>query len=234
MLLISNKINYNKIMNTGEIQTNTSNLTPRKPARKIGLFGGTFDPVHLGHIDIAEKVFMEFSLSFVLMLISGNPPHKQGREIAPARDRYNMAYLASAGHSFLLPSDVEIKRSGKIYTVDTLEILKKQYPDDEFYYIIGEDTLFELETWKDIEKVFKLTGFISIARKGFIRSDAELKALALKQRYGAKILLSSLSGPDISSTMIRARLKEGKPISDLTGKHIEEYIIKHGLYKGQR
>jgi len=218
-------------MKTGEILKDTINLNPRKPVRKIGLFGGTFDPVHNGHMDIAEKVFLEFSLSFVLMLISGDPPHKQREDMASAQDRFNMASLAAKNHSFIIPSDVEITREGKIYTIDTLKILKKQYPDDDFYYIIGKDTLFELETWKDIEEVFRLTKFICIGRAGFGGSSARTQALYLKEKYGADIYLSSLSGPDISSSMVRQKVRQNQSIAELTDENIGEYIKSHALYK---
>ena len=218
-------------MKCSELFSKTGSIIKREPCRRIGLLGGTFNPVHKGHVDIAEKVFLEFSLSCVYFLVSGNPPHKMPEDVVQAKNRYDMVCLATSAHDFLLPSDIEIKREGKIYTVDTLRQLKARYPNDEFYYIIGSDTLFELESWKSSSMVFKMVKFICIKRQGAGRRSVEAEAKLLNEKYGAQIYMSEFSGPDISSTMIRNAIKRGESIDGLVDKKVEEYIAKNGLYK---
>jgi nicotinate-nucleotide adenylyltransferase len=198
---------------------------------RVGLLGGTFDPVHEGHIDIAQKVYQEFSLSKIMLVLSGNPPHKNPTDLAPAHHRLNMLAIAARKYPFLEVSSIELNRGGVIYTVDTLTLLREQQPKNEFYFIIGSDTLFELETWKNIGEVFRLTCFICVRRPGdsYLQIVTEIGRLCAL--YGDKIKLSGQAGPDISSTDIRRAIMEGrKPVPNLQ-KEVEEYIDQYGLYK---
>ena len=200
--------------------------------RMVGILGGTFNPVHEGHIDIAEKVFLEFELSCVYFIVDGDPPHKSN--LTPAKDRLEMVRLATSKHDFLVPSDMEIERPGKTYTVDTLRLLKEKFPQDEFYYIIGADTLFEIETWKDFEEVCRYTDFICIGRMGISEKDAIRKGRELSDRFGARILHSEQTGIEISSTAIRELAANGEDISGLVPDSVRNYIEKNGLYRRQK
>ena len=233
-VLFEFKKNYNIGMNTRNIICGTAGAGKKVPASDIGILGGTFDPIHRGHIEIAERVFLEFSLSSVLIMVSGDPPHKKRADMASARQRYEMACIACASRSFLLPSDIELRRRGKIYTVDTMRILRELYPHDNLYYIIGADTLYELEGWKDPEELMRLTSFICIGRPGRSRYDNVRMAAALRERYGANIMLSDSMGPEISSTDIRERIAAGADTGDMLDRKVGEYIRDNGLYKRQR
>lgn len=198
---------------------------------RVGLLGGTFDPVHEGHMDIAQKVYSEFGLAKIMLILSGNPPHKSTSALAPAHHRLNMLAIAARKYPFLEVSSVELNRSGVIYTVDTLTLLKEKQPKCEYHFIIGSDTLFELQTWKNIEEVFRLTCFICVRRPGdsYLQIITEIGRLCAL--YGDKIKLSSQAGPDVSSTDIRRAVREGKkPVPNLP-KEVEEYIDQYGLYK---
>ena len=233
-LSIGTQKTYNILMNTRDVYADARGLNRKYPASDIGILGGTFDPIHLGHIGIAERVFMEFSLSSVIILVSGDPPHKKRADMASARQRYEMACLACSSRGFIIPSDIELKRKGKIYTVDTMRILRELYPHDNLHYIIGADTLYELESWKDPEELMRLTSFICIGRPGRSRMDNMLMAAKLTERYGADIRLSDATGPDISSTRIREMISAGEDAGGLLDIKVKEYIERNGLYKGQR
>lgn len=198
---------------------------------RVGILGGTFDPVHEGHMDIAQKVYHEFGLARVMLVLSGNPPHKNMPDLAPAHHRLNMLSVAARKYPFLEVSSIELSRSGVIYTVDTLALLREKQPESEFYFIIGSDTLFELETWKNIEEVFRLTHFICVWRPGdsFLEIIKEVQRLSIL--YGDKIKLSCNTGLAVSSSEVRREIKKGiKPVKYLT-KEVEEYIDQYGLYK---
>lgn len=219
-------------MEAAVTQLKLDNLGIEPYHRMVGILGGTFNPVHEGHIDIAEKVFLEFELSCVYFIVDGDPPHKSN--LTSAKDRLEMVRLATSKHDFLIPSDIEISRPGKTYTVDTLRLLKDKFPQDEFYYIIGADTLFEIETWKDIEEVCRLTDFICIGRSGISEKDSIRKSRELSDSIGARILHSEQSGFDISSTDIRMLAEKGEDISGLVPESVRDYITKNGLYKRQK
>lgn len=198
---------------------------------KVGILGGTFNPVHAGHISLAVKVYQEFNLSRLLLLPSGNPPHKSPSELAPAHHRLNMLCLAAKNHPFLEISNMETSRSGVIYTVDTLSQLTHDQPDSEFYFIIGSDTLFELESWKNIEEVFRLTNFICMKRPGNSFLQIVIEIERLNSIYGKKIKLSNYAGIPISSSEIREAIAKGRhPVENLP-EEVEAYIEQYGLYR---
>ena len=208
-----------------------SSLKQHEPPRKIGILGGTFNPVHRGHIEVAKKIVAEFSLSCCYLMLSGNPPHKPARVLASPEDRYEMLRLATENEPLLLPCDIEMNRPGKIYTVDTLHALRHIFQNDRLYYIIGADTLCELEGWRDAPEVFSLVSFISMDRVGVDKKSATITAIRLREQYAADILLSAHTGPDISSSHIRTLIRQNKDVSGYLDRKVEDYIIKHGLYK---
>jgi nicotinate-nucleotide adenylyltransferase len=198
---------------------------------RVGLLGGTFNPAHEGHMDIAQKAYSEFGLSKIMLILSGNPPHKNASALAPAHHRLNMLAIAARNYPYMEVSSIELDRGGAVYTVDTLTLLREMQPKNEYHFIIGSDTLFELQTWKNIGQVFHLTHFICMRRPGdsFMQIVTEIERL--RALYGDKIKLCSHAGPNVSSTDIRRAIREGrKPIANLP-KEVEEYINQYGLYK---
>ena len=207
------------------------NFTPSPTKNKIGILGGTFNPIHLGHVDMAQKLYYEFSLDEVMLVVSGDPPHKNSAQMPSAKHRFNMVLKAAENLPFANVSDIEIARPGKIYTVDTLRILKNENPSAEYFYIIGADTLFQLESWKEFSEVFKLCSFICMEREGSSRKDCLVKAADLSKNYSAKIYFSSYKGKPISSTAVREVLQKGQSAADLIPAEVERYIEENGLYK---
>jgi nicotinate-nucleotide adenylyltransferase len=166
-----------------------------------------------------------------MLLLSGNPPHKSLSELAPVYHRLNMLGLAAEKYPFLEISNLETSRSGIIYTVDTLSQLTREQPDSEFYFIIGSDTLFELESWKNIEEVFRLTYFICMKRPGNSFIEIMMEIERLNSIYSGKIKLSNYAGIPISSSEIREAIAKGRhPVENLPGE-VEAYIRQYGLYR---
>lgn len=193
---------------------------------RIGIMGGTLDPVHNGHIEIARSVRAELGLDGVMLLPAGDPPHKK-RE-SDKLDRLEMAKRAAAEFDWMFVSDLEIARKGTTYTVDTLRALKRKQPDAEWIYIIGADTLNILDSWRNFPEIARLCAFAAVSRPGV--SGERAYAALLKERYGAEIIFAKASGPDISSTAIRARIAEGRSIRGLAPDSVCDYIREKGLY----
>jgi nicotinate-nucleotide adenylyltransferase len=198
---------------------------------KFGICGGTFDPIHMGHLLIAETAREQLGLDKVLFMPNGNPPHKRDAVIAPATHRMEMVRLAVADNPYFIPDEREI-RAGTSYTVDTLTQLKHENPGEGFVYIIGGDTLPELPTWRRFSELFRLCRFAVYPREGFNREDIEEDAKRLHDRYGLEYDL--LAGPrlDLSSTDLRERIERGASLRYLLPDSIVRYIEKYGLYTG--
>ena len=196
---------------------------------RIGILGGTFDPVHNGHIKMGMDAHDEFGLSKVLFIPTGKPPHKQKSDIADNEHRMAMLELA-ATMPYMQPSRIEIDRRGTTYTVDTLMLLKKIFKEHVFYYIIGSDTLFQLYTWRNISQVLTMTHFIVFLREG----DDEDKVNKMIDFYNAsgimRFFLAKEPGLAISSTDIRLRLLNGSDLSNLLPQKVTEYIKENELY----
>jgi nicotinate-nucleotide adenylyltransferase len=199
-------------------------------ANRVGLLGGTFNPVHNGHISMAYIALYEFLLGEVVFIPLGQPPHKQDEYIAAAEHRLNMLRLATEGESRFSVDTLELNRSGFTYTVDTLEALRRAHPNTEYYYIIGADTLYELMTWKNFERVITLTYFICVLRPGL--DDARVRAYAqiMNQKYGDRIHVAQDKGPDISSSLIRRLAADNRLASGLLPDSVAEYIRKNRVY----
>ena len=197
---------------------------------RVGLMGGSFDPIHLGHIAIAGEARDALQLSHVLFLPSGRPPHKAHLGASPAQ-WLEMTRLAVEPLPWAQASDVEVCRQGTIYTVDTLQILSSQHPEAAFYYIIGADTLLDLPNWRNTQKVCTLCRFICLHRPG-VADEAIGTALEdLRSRYGAQVHLVPASGPDISSTEIRRRVARGQSTEGLLPCAVRAYIDRENLYR---
>ena len=189
--------------------------------KRIGILGGTFNPVHIGHLTIAQMVSEKIKLDQVIFIPSYLPPHKSNRNIAPAEDRYQMLRLAIKGNPKFAISDFEIKKQGKSYSIDTIKYLKGKFPrGTKFFFIIGSDLLATLHTWKRIDELEKLVSFISVNRPGF-------------KKRGSRIKVRSVTVPGVqtSSTFARQRLMKGKTVKYLVLDNVLEYIKKNKLYR---
>ncbi|MGN1367670.1 MAG: nicotinate-nucleotide adenylyltransferase [Aristaeellaceae bacterium] len=194
---------------------------------RIGIMGGTFDPIHQGHIRMAQCALHSMELDRVLMLPSGNPPHKP--EITPAEDRYRMVCAACAGLDGLEPCREEIDRSGVIYTVDTLSILQEKYPKAELYYLIGADTLMELHNWRRYETVLTLCTFLVFPRSWTYTPQQLTEERKRLTALGGRFILLDMEVVDISSTSIRQAIRGGENLPELPIQ-VREYAQAAGLY----
>ncbi len=194
---------------------------------RIGIMGGTFDPIHEGHLHMARCALDAAHLDRVLMVPTGNPPHKT--DIAPAEDRYRMVCAACAMFPQLEPSRIELDRPGKIYTVDTLSLLRQKYPKAELVYLIGSDTLMELRTWREWEKVLKLCSFLVCPRACRYSPHELVEERRLLQERGAQIVMADMDVVEVSSTGLREALRLGEP-TPLLPIPVREYASACGLY----
>lgn len=199
--------------------------------KKVGILGGTFNPVHTAHLIIAETARENAGLDDILFVPSGCSYLKDISEILPAKDRINMTGLAIEDNPHFALSTIEIDRGGNSYTCDTLAELKKHYPDQEYYLIVGADNLFTMEEWKDAEMIFQNAKILAAVRGDRKRIDMEEKMAQLKEKYGADILLLDVQHVDISSSMIRKKVAEGRSIRYIVPDKVREYILKNHLYE---
>lgn len=200
---------------------------------RLGILGGSFNPIHIGHLIIAEEVYRYHHLSKVLFIPLGYPPHKTPSDLADASHRYEMAREAIEGNEHFEISDIEIKRAGKSYTIDTVESVIKLYEGGcEVYLIVGDDTLQELPTWKDVKRLSTRCHFVTVNRPGSMPDIRTQLAKILGEEKVAEMARLRVEIPPlgISSTDIRARLKKGQGIKYLVPSCVEEYITRHRLY----
>jgi nicotinate-nucleotide adenylyltransferase len=196
---------------------------------RFGVLGGTFDPIHIGHLRLAEEALEQLRLNRVLFIPSGQPPHKSQEPVTRSRDRMEMAQRATAPNPGFEVSAMEISRLGNSYTVDTLTELRERYGSKvELYFIIGVDAVLEMHTWKDPERVLELCELVVAARPGFDMERLDRVPVSGLARR-AHALLSPLM--DISSTDIRARVRAGRSIRYLTPDPVIGYIQQAGLYR---
>jgi len=186
---------------------------------KIGILGGTFNPVHIGHLILAEEAREKLGLEKLYFVPTFLPPHKDNSDIAFAQDRLEMVKLAIDGNKYFYTSDMEIRRNGRSYTIDTLNEFKKKYPKDELYFIIGSDLLKYLDEWKDLDEIIKLIKFIVATRPGF--------PLEKIPNY---IKTMEIRAVDISGFEIRKCIQEDKSFRYLVPDAVYKYIVKKKLY----
>ena len=199
--------------------------------RRIGLMGGSFNPIHLAHVNLARAALEGGHVDEVLFLPTGNPPHKR-EGLVDKEDRYAMTCLAIAGEQNMRASRVEIDREGMIYTVDTVGLLRKQMPDCAFTYLIGADTVFQLHTWKRIDTLITLCTFLVCMRPGEDAQAAREEAQRWRER-GADIRFMDAELMAVSSTEVRERLCKGLAADDLLPPAVAAYIREHGLYRAK-
>ena len=220
---------------------------------RIGILGGTFDPIHNGHLRLCGTISENFSLDKIYFIPCFEPPHKTRKDITHPYHRYAMAVLATAHYKKFFPSFYEIEREGKSYTIDTLTFFQKAAgKEKEIFFIIGLDALSEIETWKDYEKILDGWNIIVINRNGYTISDIKRKfpswiaqkveIVAGKYSYpehktshpmihSTKILFARVEPIDISSSSIREKAKKGESIDELIPDEVDMYIKKFNLYK---
>jgi nicotinate-nucleotide adenylyltransferase len=192
-------------------------------ARRIGVLGGTFDPIHNGHLVAASEVAHALSLAEVIFVPTGQPWQKEDRELAPAEDRYLMTVIATASDPVLSVSRVDIDRPGETYTVDTLTDLRAaRGPEAEFYFIMGADALGGIKTWRKTENLLSLAHFVGCTRPGHPIDKNDLGE--------GDFTLIDLPALEISSTACRERVRTGRPIRYLVPDGVIQYIAKRGLY----
>jgi len=194
---------------------------------RIGLMGGTFDPVHYGHLVIAEVARAEFSLDRVIWIPAGDPPHKD-HAVTPQEHRHAMVLLATASNPHFVVSRLEMEREGPSYSIDTIQHFQREAPAAELFFITGADTILELLTWRRHEEVIRACRFLAVTRPGF---DLTRLSGVLPASYLEQISLLTGPGVDISSTHLRQRVREGRPVRYLIPEPVEDYVRKHRLYQ---
>ena len=197
---------------------------------KIGIMGGTFDPIHLGHLATAEAVRELFTLDEILFIPAARPPHKLGRKVTDENHRLTMTILATRSNKFFRVSDMELKRTGLSYTLDTIDELHKTFGSaTELFFIIGADSLADLSKWHEAKKLVEKCHFIATTRQG-----VDIDFSAVRNYFGTAAIKHihrvTTPGLEISSTDLRERIKSGRSIKYLVPEAVEEYILRKGLY----
>jgi nicotinate-nucleotide adenylyltransferase len=199
-------------------------LTGPEIPRRIGIMGGTFDPIHNGHLVCAEEARMQFRLDEVVFVPAGAPWQK--RDVSPAEDRYLITMLATASNCHFSVSRIDIDRSGPTYTVDTLRAFRAFYGEGaELFFITGTDAVAEILTWKDPEAVLDEAHFIAANRPSYSLSDEH------RELFGDRVSVMEIPALAISSTDIRKRVAEGRTIRYLLPREVREFIAERGLYR---
>lgn len=214
--------------------------------KRLGIFGGTFNPIHYGHLRAAEEAGHLLGLERIIFIPSGNPPLKGGT-VAPAQDRHEMTSMAIKANPLFVISDVECRRRGRSYTVETIAALKEIYRDEEFHLILGIDSFLEMPAWRQPEKIQELVNFVVISRPGYafssLCSGAAADAVTLRRldenklqahravgKGGAGLFFANVTRMDISATGIRKLIRDGMSIKYLLPETVESYIIQNKLY----
>lgn len=198
--------------------------------KKIGIMGGTFNPIHIGHLVLAQRAMEEMALDEVWIIPTGCSYMKVNQGVLSGEERFTMASMAVEKHNRMRCLDIEIKRSGYTYSYETLEQLRDEYPSYEFYFIFGADCLFSIENWKHPERIFANCTMIAAARNGESIANMKIKIRELEQRFDAKIALLQFPNLEISSTEIRERIRLGKSVQYLIPENIISYIKEKGFY----
>ena len=211
----------------------------------IGIYGGTFNPIHFGHLRTAEEVCQRFMMKEIIFVPSAHPPHKDVQDIVDPMHRLKMTNLAVTGNPRFSVSELETQRPGKSYSIDTVREFKRLSPDDHFAFILGLDAFLEIVTWHRYEDIFNECDFIVTTRPGAPRVSCALaipEALRAGFRKkksgrefvnaaGKQVIFTNVTELDISATAIRALVREGSSVRYLMPRRVMEYIVEHGLYQ---
>lgn len=202
--------------------------------RKLAIMGGTFDPIHMGHLVTAEEVRHEFQVDEVIFVPTGHPPHKSHINMTTCEHRYLMTVLATAANPYFKVSRIEMEREGVTYTIDTIKELKCIYGNEvELYFITGADAVQKILSWKESEELLQICNFVAVTRPGYNKEELIQQIEELNKQYKTNIYFLEVPALAISSSDIRRRLKEMKPIKYLVPQEVENYIKKHELYNYQ-
>lgn len=200
---------------------------------KIGIYGGTFNPPHIGHLLLAEGAAETLKLEKVIFMPGGTPPHKENDKVLDKYHRYKMTKLLAKDNPRFEVCDYEIKKDTASYTAETLTEIKKAYPKSRLYFIIGLDSLYDMEGWYKPDVIFKNAAIAVALREGYDFNSVCDVVESYEKKYGAEIIKTDMPLVGISSSDIRHRIKNGKSIRYMTTAAVEEYIRKNGLYKNE-
>ena len=192
--------------------------------KRIGIFGGTFDPIHLGHLIVAQQAAEKLGLDQVVFIPAGQPPHKGGEKLSPAKARYDMVRLAVKGNRLFKVSDIEIRSKNSSYTVNTLKALKSKHKTAGLFLLLGLDQAVLLSTWKEPQKLFELATVCVLSRPGFSRDQVEA-------RWRKMLRFLPVSRIEISATGIRDRARRSQSIRYLVSESVARYIKNKKLYQ---
>ena len=199
--------------------------------KKTGILGGTFDPIHNGHMFMARQALLRLGLDEIVFIPTGTVPHKDNSHITDSRHRFKMVCEAVKSFENYTVSDTEINRDGVCYTFETLRIFSRENPGNELHFIVGADSVFAIDSWKNPGEIFKYAALTVIGRRTDTCFDIKEFCEKTVRRYNGKIELLDCVGPDISSTAVREILKRGGDASKLVPKPVLDYIKKYGLYE---
>ncbi|KEH93746.1 nicotinate-nucleotide adenylyltransferase [Clostridium botulinum] len=199
--------------------------------KKKGIFGGTFDPIHNGHLHIAYEALYKLNLDRVIFIPSGNPPHKTDKVITDANIRYKLVKDVIQNEEKFEVSDYELKNKGLSYTYKTLKHFNEKHKDTEWYFITGADCLMQLDSWKNINEVLSLCNFVVFRRSGYSMEDMLKQKERIEKKFNKKIIFLDIPVIDISSTTIRNKIKNRENISYLVPEKARCMVNKMNLYK---
>ncbi|MFO7634888.1 MAG: nicotinate-nucleotide adenylyltransferase [Caldilinea sp.] len=199
--------------------------------RRVGILGGTFDPIHIGHLILAEEAWFQLQLDRVYLAPAGDPPHKLGRQLAPVRDRLYMAELATADIDYIIVSSIDADRPGPHYTSDMVRLLQAEAgPNTELYFLMGMDSLRDLPTWHEAAWLVDHARLVALSRH-----DVKLNWEALEAALPGirnRVIILDMPELEIASHVIQQRVRNGQPIRHMVPRSVEAYIQKHNLYRG--
>lgn len=198
--------------------------------RRVGILGGTFDPIHIGHLILAEEAWFQLQLDRVYLAPAGDPPHKLGRQLAPVRDRLFMAELATADIDYIIVSSIDADRPGPHYTSDMVRLLQAEAgPNTELYFLMGMDSLRDLPTWHEAAWLVEHARLVALSRH-----DVKLEWDALEAALPGvrnRVIILDMPELEIASHVIQQRVRNGQPIRHMIPRSVEAYIQKHNLYR---
>ncbi len=201
---------------------------------KLGIFGGTFDPVHYGHLILAETAREFCQLDEVRFLPAYSPPHKKNENITTGKTRTEMLELATAGYPEFLVDQRELNRQGTSYTVETLSEMKEQFPDAELFFLMGADSLIDLPTWREPQRIASLAKIVAVNRGNSSHENLQEIVNNLSEPVRASVTILNMPQIGISASDLRLRISENRSIRFLTPRPVERYILEQGLYRTPR
>lgn len=208
-------------------------IPPTRKMNKIALFGGTFDPIHLGHVNLAQAAVEKCGLDQLIFVPNYISPFKQDRQVTSGVERSEMIQIALRTHPKFALSTYELERTGPSYTYDTLRHFREVWPDTEIHFVIGFDSVLTIDTWYHGEDILREYPLITAVRPGVPREEAFRRIEKYRANYGSRIQMMNIEPFDVSSSEIRQMVQRGERITELVPPAVEKYIEEHGLYRYQ-